>query len=154
MDPVSAIGLTAAVISSIDACTRGFTPLLSLQSRYQQTDLTIRILLTQLSTLKAALVQISEWIHKIHDAFPYDHVLDLHISLDGSKFLVDTLHDRLVSFEREENDHTSPWQKTRFLWEERERATFQTMLNHQITALNLFLTALQWYDSSSIDFST
>lgn len=153
MEPASAIGLAASVISSIDACVRGFTSLLSLQSRYQQTDLTIRVLLTQLSTLKAALAQISGWIHKSRDTCSYDHVSDLHMSLDGSKFLVETLYDRLVSFEREENSHTSAWQKVRFLWDERERDTFQTMLNHQISALHLFLTALQWYDSPPIDFS-
>lgn len=147
MDPVSAIGVAASVINIIDACTRGFSSLLGLQSRYQQTDLAIRMLLSQLSTLKAALAQISEWIQTSFDIFPYEHRFDLQMSLDGSKFLVEALHDRFISSEQETGNSARIGQKMKFLWEERERVTFQTMINHQIGALNLFLTALQWYDS-------
>jgi cystathionine beta-lyase family protein involved in aluminum resistance len=60
MDPISAIGLTAAVVGLADVISKSVGSLLDFQSRYKQVDLKVNLLIGQLSTLKAALSQIAQ----------------------------------------------------------------------------------------------
>lgn len=144
MDPATAIGLAGSVISIIDVCTRSLNSLMNIQARYQQADLAVRLLLTQLSTLRAAISQISEWISSSYDPFPSTLQVDLEMSLSGCKVLIETLSGYLTSREWDRDVKLNAWQKTQYLWQENERQNFQTLLSHQIAALQLFLTALQW----------
>lgn len=90
MEPVSAIGLGASVIGTIDVITRSINALRKLQQRWKSTDMTIGLLLGQLSTLKAALDQISNWITQSLEGVPenYQMVIDLEASLDSCNILV------------------------------------------------------------------
>lgn len=143
MDPASIIGIAGALLGMIDVCTRSLNALLNLRTRYQQAELAIRLLLTQLSTLKAATFQISEWITtSLHVLPPYLQA-DLNISLSGCKVLLEALSNFLTTSD-DGDDTLNIWRKSQFLWEESDRLNFQTNLNHQVAALHLFLTAIQW----------
>lgn len=145
MDPLSILGAAASVITVVELCTESLNSLLGLQNRYTNADLTIRLLITQLRTLRTALSQISEWIITNLDTIPYHVQTDLAMSLDGCKFLIEGLNDRLSHFEYDENKALNVRKKAQLLWGEKERTDFLTLLSHNIAALQLLLTAIQWY---------
>lgn len=135
MDPVLAIGLEGSVVGIVDLLAKSVNFLLDLQTKYQHPDLTVSLLIRQLSTLKAALNQICEWITSSPVAVPQHEqlVLDLTVSIEGCKVLVSALDDRINSLDR-----------TQFLWEENGTTDYLNHLSNQISVLNLLLTALQW----------
>lgn len=130
----------------VDILAKSVNFLLNLQTKYKQADLTISLLIGQLSTLKAALNQISEWITSSLIAVSQHEqlVLDLTISIEGCKVLVSALDDRINSFERNAAHTLNSLGKAQFLWEEKGTANYLNYLSNQISALNLLLTALQW----------
>lgn len=146
MDPASAIALASSVIGIVDVLTKSVTSLLHLQTKYKQADLTVSLLIGQLSTLKAALNQISEWITSSLDAVPQHEQLvsDLTISINGCKVLVLALDDRIKSFDRNAAHSLSALGKAQLLWDENGTTIYVNHLSNQISALNLLLTALQW----------
>lgn len=162
MEPVSAIGLSASLIGCIKIITTSINSLLALKTKYRQADLTVQLFLGQLSTLRAALNQICDWITFSLVGVPRHEQLvsDLTISIEGCQVLLLILSDRIASFDRngvdrDETEFLSVRGKTRLLWAESESNQYISLLNNQISALNLLLTALQWYvrDLSSSIFS-
>lgn len=119
---------------------------MNLQTKYKRADLTVSLLIGQLSTLRAALNQITEWITSSLAALHLNEQLvsDLTISINGCEFLVLALEDRIDSFDRNADRTLNSLGKAQLLWEENGTNDFLKHLNNQINALNLFLTALQW----------
>ena len=61
MDPVTVISLAGSVFNIVDVIAKCFITLKNLQSQWQLADWTVTAIIGQLTTLKAALHQISEW---------------------------------------------------------------------------------------------
>lgn len=144
MDPISVTGLAVSVVTIVDRVAKSINSLHTLRIRYSNADLTTRLLIGQLSTLKAALSEISRWITgSLADAPRHEQLtLDLMNSIEGCEILLTLLDDHISSFQRNEN--LSVRDKARLLWGENASNQYQTLLNNQINALNLFLLALQW----------
>lgn len=144
MDPGSILGAAVSVTTVVQMCTESLNWLLQLQNKYKNVDITVQLLITQLSTLRTALSQISEWVASgVHDVPPHIQT-DLATSLGGCGLLIETLNSHLSRLDYEESKSLSMRKKARVLWGEKERADFQTLLGHNIAALQLLLTAMQW----------
>lgn len=146
MDPLSAVGLTGSLVSTVSIITKSIHSMHDLQTRYRQTDLTLKLFIGQLSTLRAALNQICEWITTSLVTLPRHEqlVYDLTTSIEGCQVLLLILDDRLASFAKKDDESWNILDKTRFLWAEHESNQYLSQLNNHISALNLLLTALQW----------
>ena len=146
MDPISVMSLAGAVFGVIDVITRSVNYLLNLQTRYKKTDLKVSLLIGQLSTLRAALNQISALINTSLVGRPQHQQLvdDLKISIEGCKVLISVLDDQFQCFEEKETVTLGTIKKIHFLWEEEGINDYLNHLDNQINALNLLLTALQW----------
>lgn len=82
MDPVSVLGLAGSIVGIIEVAARSIVALRALQQRWKTADLTINVLISQLTTLKAALSQIKEWIsNSLSASQHYQLVMDLGASL-------------------------------------------------------------------------
>ena len=60
MDPASILALAQSVLGIIGVIAKNVNALSTLQAKYRNADLSVFLLIGQLSTLKAALGQISE----------------------------------------------------------------------------------------------
>ena len=149
MDPVSILGAAASAASIVQMCTESVTSLRQLQKRYKNADLTVRLLITQMSTLKTALSQISEWVEVSVDTCLPHIISDLTTSLDGCKLLIETLNDRVSRLEYDKDKVFTMRKRAQTIWGEKERTDFLSLLSHNIAALQLLLTVMQWYDDSS-----
>ena len=62
MDPATIIGTTGAILGIVEVACKLIGTLRTLRDRWQSVALTISNLMTQLTSVKAALEKISDWI--------------------------------------------------------------------------------------------
>jgi hypothetical protein len=143
MDPISTIGAISSILGIVDVVTRSITTLADLHRSYATISLKIKLLIGQLSTLKAALGQIKELLDSPSGGIARDSQLstDISISLDGCEAIISALDERLSKYRW---DQLTVQSKTQFIWSEKDITDFQSLLNNQVNALNLLLTAMQW----------
>ena len=143
MDPVSIAGLVLSIVTVI---AKNVNALSTLQAKNRNADLSVFLLIGQLSTLKAALGQISEWIQMEGLAAKSEHlhlVEDLNVALNGCQVLISILDDRVNQLANKEGSDSLKVQgKIVFLWEEQELNMYVTHLNNQVNALSLLLSAI------------
>ncbi|KAL9118392.1 MAG: hypothetical protein Q9187_005062, partial [Circinaria calcarea] len=145
MDPFTIVGVAGAIVGVMDVITRSVRSLYHLQTMFKGSDLTISLLIGQLSTLKAALNQINEWIDTtlVNVQQRRQLVLDLNASLESCKVVIQLLDDRVSHFGRINNTAMCMQSRVLYLWEQTGITEYLNHLNNQTTALNLLLTALQ-----------
>lgn len=145
MDPVSAIGFVSAIAGIVDLIAKGVISLSDFQSRYRIVDLKISLLIGQLSTLKAALTQVGHLVQDVAHV-PRDRQLvsDLSVSLASLETIIGALDSRLSHLQRNAEDGLSSWGRVSFVWDEQTMRDYLSLLDHQVNALGLLLTALQW----------
>lgn len=152
MDPLSIVGLAGSLVGISQVIGKSLQGLVNLQSKYRTASLTVSLLIGQLTTLKAALNQISEWSQSVFFDAPQQELVlaDLGVSLRSCGMLVGLLEDKIEQLDRSNADTLSVKGQIGFLWEEKGLGELTTHLNNQINALNLLLTALHWYISISL----
>lgn len=145
MDAVPAIGLVGSIVSLVDVLSRSIQSLLDLRSRYQSVDRKVNLLIGQLSTLRAALNQITELNARLAPMPQHQQLVqNLTTSLGCCEIVIRDLDDRLCSSRRSEASDLDALAKIQFLQDENAMTDYLGLLNNQINALNLLLTALQW----------
>ncbi|MCJ1308484.1 hypothetical protein MMC25_002137 [Agyrium rufum] len=144
MDPVTAIGLVAAVKGLVEVAANTVSGFIKLKRKFNNTDLNLNLLISQLSTVKAALDQISCWIssYLIQGSHHQQLVLDLGIALEGCKLLMAVLDASVSHISHESGTPLQLQAKIHLLWEEAGMRDHVSLLNNQNLALNLLLTAL------------
>lgn len=146
MEFASVLGIAASAANIIELSTSCISSLQALRASYKISELNVQVSVTQLSTLKAALMQISAWQREGTESFPPHLGMELNLSLHSCKTLIDSLNDQLNPLRVDQSSRTLSFRgKAKFLWKEREWTNLQTLLNHQISAIHLFLTTMQWY---------
>ena len=146
MDPITGVGLVGAALGVADVVTKTLKSLVDLQTRYRNADLTVSLVIGQLSTIKAALDEISIWVRTSLAALPQHQQLvqDLGTSLEGCRLVIKIIDGRLEHLNRNTEHSLSTAGKVTYLWEEHDMNLYSNHLNNQINALHLLLTALQW----------
>lgn len=144
MDLISVLDIAASVASIVELSTGCIKSLLDLRASYQITDMNVQVSIAQLSTLRAALMQISAWEFESTDFIPSNLEMDFNLSLTSCKALIDGLNDQLVPLTIDQTPALNFRKKAQFLLNGREWSNLQTLLSHQISAIQLFLTTLQW----------
>ena len=145
MDPVSAIGLAGSILGIIDVATRSIGALRALQQRWEMADLTISLLISQLSTLKAALSQIEGWISTNLNAIQhYQLVMDLGASLESCETLLLFIDGTLSHLALNDSNPLSLESRIKAVLQDKTVKECATHLANQSTALNLLLTAMNW----------
>lgn len=145
MDPISAIGFVSSTLTIVELVVKGIATLTELRDRYKIADLKVSLIIGQLSTLNAALNQV---IHLLKDnpGLPQDDGLiqDLSTSLDCVETVIVILDERLSSLRRHSAHGLNLMGKVAFLWDDSTLKEYLSLLDNQVNALNLLLTALHW----------
>lgn len=148
MDPISALGLAGTLLKISGGVVSALQNLVKLQSKYRSSSLVVSLLIGQLTTLKAALNQITEWAGgslvgiDLHEQF----VTDVQVSLESCHILILVLEQKIEKLGQEQDDGRglSIKGKVGFLFGEEGLNEFTNHLNNQVNALNLLLTAFHW----------
>ena len=145
MDPVSVIGLAGSIFGIVDVATRSISALRALQQRWKTADLTISLLISQLSTLRAALSRIEGWILTSLDAVQhYQLVMDLEASLESCETLLLFIDGQISYLAWNDSNALSLESKIKAVLQDKTVKECATHLANQSTAINLLLTAMNW----------
>jgi len=146
MDPVTAIGLAGTLVGITDIVARSLISLVTLQSKYRCSSLVVSLLIGQLTTLRAALYQITEFERSLVGIPMHEQlVADLQISLESCHVLIIVLEERIKKLGKGlDGGSLTAKGKIEFIFEEGGLSDFTNHLNNQVNALNLLLTALHW----------
>ncbi|KAI4124009.1 MAG: hypothetical protein LQ341_007123, partial [Variospora aurantia] len=125
MELVTALGAAASIATVVELSGSCINKLMDLRAKYKISDLNVQVSVAQLSTVKAALTQISAWTCEDPEVIPDCLETDLGLSL-GSYGIA------TLSLSR----------KAKFLLNRREWDHLQTLLSHQISAIQVEQEAL------------
>jgi hypothetical protein len=146
MDPISFIGTLASAGAIIGAITKVAHTLASLRGRFNEADITLRLLLAELSAVKAALVQVEDWANYNASNGPVQQELAIGFSdsLEGCQLAMDLLDEEVTrlagGFVNSEDDFGA---RMRTVWSESSMKEHHQRLHGQIAALQLLLQAVQ-----------
>ena len=143
MDPVSITGLAASIVGIIDIIGRTVDSLSGIYSRWKHANLTVMLMISQLSTVKAALNEIGEWISSDPAAETAHHqlVIDLRQSVNSCHLIVAFINHHISKFDWRETDDLTFKSKLRILLQDNATKDSLGALNSQVNALDLLLTA-------------
>jgi hypothetical protein len=149
MDPVSgALGVVAGVTSIVSVIGKSVVALNQLRQRYRDAELNITLLTGQLRIVQRALLQVQRWAESLQgDSQHYQLLIDLEDAITHCKLLVEYIHNQISKFQWGDDALLGAGSKVIYLLEDQATKDCLTRLNHQINALNLCLTATQWYVS-------
>ncbi|KAJ8069479.1 hypothetical protein OCU04_003132 [Sclerotinia nivalis] len=144
MDPVSIVGLTGSALNTGKVIANLLKSLITLRSKYKTASLMVSLLIGQLTTIKAALNEVSDWIAtSLQGLAEHEQLIDdLNISLESCHIIILILDDRVTQLARNCMEGLNFEGKIKFLWDESEMGEFNDHLNSQINALNLLLSAI------------
>jgi hypothetical protein len=146
MDPISVLGLVGSCGSIIDLAAKSIKALSELHSRFQRADLSISLLISQLTTLKAALQQIERWISTelASETQHYQLIIDLDASLSACKLLTSFMDQHITKLAWDDDNKLEFESRVRVVLEDKATKDILTHLGSQTSALNLLITAFQW----------
>ena len=155
MDPASILGLTGSIVSIVDVITRSISSLRALQERWKNADLTVSLLVVQLSTLKSALDQISQWMSTTFAQSPQHHqvVIDMSSSIRSCEALISFVDNHISRLDHNESNNLTFESRARVVLQDQSVRDCVNHLNNQAIAFNFLLTALNWYSARSISTS-
>lgn len=142
------IGAAGAILGIIDVATRSISTLLDVKKRFKEANLTLELLSSQLLTVKAALEQIHAIINETlrGDEQHYSLIMSMDSTIKCCNLLIRLLDENIAKLEYSENDALSFENRVRLVLDSKGIEECQSRLDRQINALNLILTAFQWYE--------
>ena len=147
MDPATIVGTAAAVADIVGIISKTIKVLRNLHYRWKDADLIIISLVAQLTSLRAALNKISEWISSDLADVPQHHqlVLDLEDSVTCCRTLMKSMDSQISKLDWTTDDTLNLGSRIKFIFENKASKDFQKFIKRQTNALTLLLTACNWY---------
>ena len=145
------MGAASSIVSIIDIASRCISSLHALQQRWKDADMTVALMMGQISTLKAALEQISQWMHIDANRLLLRSqlIMDLELALHSSQLSITFIRDHVTALMRDEYNELTFKSKARSMAQDNMVQQCVKHLNNQTVALNLLLTAFNWYEHIS-----
>ena len=146
MDPATIVGTAAAVADIVGIIIKTINVLRDLHNRWKDADLTIVNLMAQLTSMKAALNKISEWISSDLADVPQHHqlVLDLQDSVTCCTALVKSMDGQISKLDWTTDNTLDLSSRIKLVFENKASKDFQKFIKRQTSALTLLLTACNW----------
>lgn len=154
MDPVSIVGILAASAQIAQFIGQTIQGLSTLKGKFSDADITIRLLIGQLSTIRAAVSQVHDWAQYNSNDSPKEeeYLKGLGVALDGCHAAMEVLDEEikdLVLGVAANGDSNKPLSlsfltKAKVIWSEDIIKTHRDRLHSQVQALQLLLQAGQW----------
>ncbi|KAI4249000.1 MAG: hypothetical protein L6R42_009116 [Xanthoria sp. 1 TBL-2021] len=148
MDPASILGLIATAGTVASAITKTIRDLSDLRAQYTDSNLRIRLLIKELSTIKSSLNQINDWAHFLDDNHNQAELKDaLQVALDGVELAMGALAEEVQALVQDTSAHNNVdltfRGKTKYAWNEQNMREHENRLRAQVSALQLLLQASQ-----------
>lgn len=137
------LGAAASVVSIIDVLSRTIVTIQGLRSQWKDSDIALLSLTSQLAALSAALAKIQEWMESgiADSSLHHQLVIDLQCSIDCCRLLASKIYGELSELQTRPDGTLPMTDKAKFVFKSGGMVELQNMIDRQISALNLLLTA-------------
>ncbi|KUL86276.1 hypothetical protein ZTR_08377 [Talaromyces verruculosus] len=150
MDPLSALGAISGALQVAQIIGQTIAGLSTLRGKYQNADLTIRSMIGELTTIKAALIQLHDWakynaeVNSSHREYEES----VTVAIVGCSEVMEVLSGKVAELTINVNGHVDLpvlgfRTRIQVLWNEELMNTLREQLHSQVRALNLLLQACQ-----------
>ncbi|KAF2105557.1 hypothetical protein BDV96DRAFT_560251 [Lophiotrema nucula] len=140
-EALAVVATIASIGSLVDILARTIAIIDSLASQWQESNLMVLNLNTQMRTLKSAVVEIKDWMETNTGEIHHQLILDLDSSLSCCQLLASRLDRDLSSLGDQPGGRLPLAAKAKFVVKNNSLAEIQRMVDSQIAALTLLLTA-------------
>ncbi|KAK0646975.1 hypothetical protein B0T16DRAFT_493847 [Cercophora newfieldiana] len=141
-DPPIIVGAAASIASIIDIVGKTIRSIAQLRATWQETNLTVLTLESQLAALKAALGEIKVWIETHIDNDPHHQlVMDMDRCISCCRLLIEKIHFEVSEIQTSAGDKLDPSSKFRLLLKTKDIENIQRMIEQQTNVFILLLTA-------------
>ncbi|KAK4210542.1 G-protein alpha subunit-domain-containing protein [Rhypophila decipiens] len=140
-DPISILGTAGAVANIIDVLGKVITTFAELRSQWQEADLAVLALESELAALNAALTKIKEWAESYSDDPHYQLTMDLDRCVVCCRLLIGKIDAEISKFQKTTENQLDAASKFRLLLKTKDFEHIQQMIGRQTAAVNLLLTA-------------
>jgi hypothetical protein len=153
MDPISIVGVASASIQIAQCITQIIQGLCTLRGKFKDADMTIRLLIAELSTIRAAVSQLRDWAELNSSDSPKEteYMRGLEVALEGCQAAMDVLAEEIQELVAGIAPRSDPasfslgfMARVRAVWSEDTMKAHQDRLHAQVQALNLLLQAAHW----------
>ena len=145
MDPLTIIGTAGAVANIVDAISKTISALQELHKQWQDTELTMQNVTSQLQALRAALTKIQEWSETNSPDQHHQLTLDLDVILGCCRKLIARIDTSTADLQCKPNGALTTRSRIKLVLGSRKMDLVQKMLDRQTGALTLLLTACNWW---------
>ncbi|KAJ8058357.1 hypothetical protein OCU04_012549 [Sclerotinia nivalis] len=157
MDPVTVLGVAASALQIAQFIGTTIQGLYTLRGKFKDADTTIRLIISKLSTIKAAVFQIRDWAEfNSHDSPKERQFMDgLHVALDGCQAAIDVLSEEVFDLTVATRDSSNGMLilgmrgRVAAVWNEGVMKAHEDRLHGQVQALQLLLMAGQCRDAGT-----
>ncbi|MCJ1307442.1 hypothetical protein MMC25_001088 [Agyrium rufum] len=146
MDPCSVIGVVSSGLQIVATITSTIKGLSDLKVKYSEADQSIRLLIRELSTIKAGIGIIHDWAENDLVMSPDQPALveALEVAIDGCREAMDALSEEVAQLVGSVAAESIGFRtRTRFIWNETSMREHQARLNSQVSALDFLVTAVK-----------
>lgn len=144
MDPLTAIGLLSSVCQLVEGIAATTDRIVEWKTRWAVADLSVNLLVGQLCTVKTALSKLERLSSTHLGGGRFASMSDdVELTVRGCHDLLNILNQHLARMDEDARGHVTTKSKARMLWDKVETDLYQTFLDRQINALNLYLTVAQ-----------
>jgi hypothetical protein len=143
-EAIVVVGAVASIVQIINVITKSINCLSDIRSQWKDADLACLSLAAQLTTLRAALTKIHEWMDDSLGAAHHQLVMDLDVSMSCCNLLILKINSLLPDLtELTESKPDFPG-KMKVLFGSRNIDEAQKLIERQTSALGLLLSACSW----------
>jgi len=119
-DPISILGTAGAVANIIDVLGKSIRTIAELRNQWQDADLTVVVLESQLAALNAALGKIKDWAESSFDSPHHQLAMDLDRCVACCRLLILKIDVEISRFTMDANDRLDIGSKFRLLFTRRK----------------------------------
>lgn len=143
---LTCVGSSAGILVTI---TKIIHTLSEVRNQYRYAETTIRLLMTQLSTIKSALLRIRDWADfaLTNQSLPESLANDLDVAMEGCEIAMDCLAEEVNSLVGDSGTSFpgTAAARAKVVWDESNMKEHQVRLSHQVQALQLIIQICDWY---------
>lgn len=140
-DPISILGTVGALANIIDVVAKTISTIAELHSQWQDADLAVLNLESQLAALKTALWKIKAWTESSSEDPHHQMVMDLDRCVICCRTLINKIDGEVSQFQMTPENRLDVASKFRLLMKSKDFENVQRMIQQQTGALTLLFTA-------------
>jgi hypothetical protein len=141
---LAVVGSIGAIVNIIDAASKAISIIHNLQIHWQDADLTLLSLASQLSAFRAALRRIHEWLESEMPEPHHQLVMDLDETLSFCNILIIKIEGLSTGWESLLEHPTAVESRWKVAFGSKGLDNILVLVERQTNALTLLLTACNW----------